>query len=75
VTGVQTCALPIFDGVDPLTTLEAGARLALTERLTLTAEGSNLTNARQRQFSDRTLIPTYQHRTGREFRVGLRWNL
>ncbi|MBI1682760.1 TonB-dependent receptor [Caulobacter hibisci] len=61
------------DGVDPLTTLDASARLELSPRLTLTAEASNLAGAAQRQFSDRTLIPTYRHDTGREVRVGLRW--
>lgn len=61
------------DGVDPLTTLDAAARLTLSPRLTLTAEAANLTDAYQRQFSDRTLIPTYRHHTGREFRLGLRW--
>ena len=52
------------------------ARMAagrLTRHVTLTAEAANLTDAYQRQFSDRTLIPTYRHHTGREFRLGLRW--
>ena len=61
------------DGVDPLTTLDVAARLTLSPRLTLTAEAANLTDAYQRQFSDRTLIPTYRHHTGRELRLGLRW--
>ncbi|MDG2531591.1 TonB-dependent receptor [Caulobacter endophyticus] len=61
------------DGVDPLTTLDAAAKLVLSPNLTLTAEAANLTDAYQRQFSDRTLIPTYRHHTGREFRLGLRW--
>lgn len=61
------------DGVDPLTTLDAAVRLTLSTRLTLTVEAANLTDAYQRQFSDRTLIPTYRHHTGREFRLGLRW--
>ncbi|KSB89803.1 hypothetical protein AS593_01905 [Caulobacter vibrioides] len=63
------------DGVDPLTTLDAAAKLTLSPRLSLTAEASNLTDAYQRQFSDRTLIPTYRHHTGREFRLGLRWTM
>ncbi len=63
------------DGVDPLTTLDAAARLELSPSLTLTAEASNLAGAPQRQFSDRTLIPTYRHDTGRELRVGLRWRM
>ncbi|WP_158285932.1 TonB-dependent receptor domain-containing protein, partial [Caulobacter sp. D5] len=63
------------DGVDPLTTLDAAARLELSPSLTLTAEASNLAGAPQRQFSDRTLIPTYRHDTGREVRVGLRWRM
>lgn len=61
------------DGVDPLTTLDMAARLTLSPRLILSAEAANLTDARQRQFSDRTLIPTYRHHTGRELRLGLRW--
>jgi hypothetical protein len=44
----------------------------VSNRVTLAAEAMNLTNAVQRQFSDRTLIPNYQHHTGREFRMGLR---
>ena len=61
------------DGVNALTTLDAAARVSLSPRLTLMAEASNLADADQRQFSDRTLIPTYRHHTGREFRLGLRW--
>jgi iron complex outermembrane receptor protein len=62
------------DGMDPLTSVDLALRYALSPHLRLTAEGANLTGAVQRQYSDRTLIPTYQHQTGREFRAGLRWD-
>jgi iron complex outermembrane receptor protein len=60
------------DGVDAVTTLDASARVTLSDHFRLTLDAANLTNAIQRQFSDRTHIPNYQHRTGREVRVGLR---
>jgi TonB-dependent receptor len=63
------------DGVNGLTTVDASARLNLSQRLRLTFDAANLTGAVVRQYSDRTRIPTYQHRIGREFRVGLRFEL
>jgi TonB-dependent receptor len=60
------------DGVDGVASVDATTRYRVSNRVTLAAEAMNLTNAVQRQFSDRTLIPNYQHHTGREFRMGLR---
>jgi len=62
------------DGFDALTSIDAAIQVRVSPRATLTAEGLNLTNAVQRQFSDRTLIPVYQHRGGREIRAGFRFN-
>jgi iron complex outermembrane receptor protein len=59
------------DGINGLTTVDASARLTLSRRLRLTFDAANLTDAVVRQYSDRTRIPTYQHRIGREFRAGL----
>ncbi|MGH1558659.1 TonB-dependent receptor [Caulobacter segnis] len=56
-----------------LTTLDVMLRYRLSPQLTLTADGANLTDAVARQFIDRSEIPNYQHRTGREFRLGLRY--
>ena len=63
------------DGVNGLTTVDVSARLSLSRRIRLTFDAANLTGAVMRQFSDRTKIPSYQHRIGREFRVGLRIEL
>jgi TonB-dependent receptor len=59
------------DGVSASTSLDASARYKLTPRFWLTAEGVNLTDAPQRQFSDSSEIPNYQHHVGREFRLGM----
>lgn len=60
------------DGVNGVTSVDATTRYRLSDRVTLAAEAMNLTNAVQRQFSDQTRIPNYQHHSGREFRMGLR---
>jgi len=61
------------EGVAGLTTIDASARYHVSGRITLTVDASNLTNAREQQFIDRAEIPNYQHRTGRDFRVGARF--
>ncbi|MGR4865102.1 TonB-dependent receptor [Caulobacter sp. LARHSG274] len=59
------------DGVNAATSLDASARYRLAPNWWMTAAGSNLLDTAQRQFSDRTELPNYQHHTGREFRLGL----
>lgn len=61
------------EGVAALTSVDASARYRLSSQITLTADAANLTDAVIRQFIDRSEIPNYQHRTGREFRLGLRY--
>jgi TonB-dependent receptor len=61
------------DGFGALTTVDVSVRYRLSPQLTLTADGANLTDRVSRQFIDRSQIPNYQHRTGREFRLGLRY--
>lgn len=61
------------EGLEPVTTVDASFRYKLSPQVTLTADLSNLTDSVVRHFVDRTEIPNYQHRTGRDFRVGLRW--
>lgn len=61
------------EGFGALTTLDVSVRYQLSRRLTLAADATNLTDAVVRQFIDRSEIPNYQHRTGREFRLGLRY--
>jgi iron complex outermembrane receptor protein len=61
------------DGVNAVATLDVSARYAFSRQLAVTLEGSNLTDAYQRQFSDSSELPNYQHRQGREFRLGLSW--
>ena len=62
------------DGVNAVTTVDASARLKVSDRFTVTLDGTNLTNAAQRQFTDTSEIPNYQHRVGREFRAGGRFS-
>ena len=61
------------DGFSAVTTIDASLRYKLSSRITLTADFVNLTDAVIRQFIDRSEIPNYQHRTGRDVRVGLRF--
>jgi outer membrane receptor protein involved in Fe transport len=61
------------DGVNAVATLDVSARYAFSRQLAATFEGSNLTDAYQRQFSDSSELPNYQHRLGREYRLGLSW--
>ncbi|HWT51692.1 MAG TPA: TonB-dependent receptor, partial [Caulobacter sp.] len=61
------------EGVAAVTSIDASARYRLTSQITLTADAANLTDAVIRQFTDRSEIPNYQHRTGREVRLGLRY--
>ena len=61
------------EGFGALTSVDLSARYRLSPQLTLAADAMNLTDAVVRQFIDRTEIPNYQHRTGREFRLGLRY--
>lgn len=61
------------DGVNAVATLDVSARYAFSRHLAATFEGSNLTDAYQRQFSDSSELPNYQHRLGREYRLGLSW--
>lgn len=61
------------DGFAAVTTIDAALRYKLSSRITLTADFVNLTDAVIRQFIDRSEIPNYQHRTGRDVRVGLRF--
>ncbi|USQ98332.1 TonB-dependent receptor [Caulobacter sp. RL271] len=61
------------EGVGGRTTADISVRYRLLPGLTLTADAINLTDSVQRQFIDRSEIPNYQHRTGREFRLGLRY--
>lgn len=59
------------DGVNGYTSLDLSGRYRLSPGWWVTAAGSNLLNAAQRQFSDQSQLPNYQHHTGREFRMGL----
>ncbi len=59
------------DGVNAHTSLDISARYRVSSDWWVTLSGSNLTNTAQRQFSDTTQLPNYQHYTGREFRAGL----
>jgi iron complex outermembrane recepter protein len=61
------------EGFGALTTVDVSVRYRLSPSLTLAADATNLTDSVVRQFIDRTEIPNYQHRTGREFRLGLRY--
>jgi len=61
------------DGFAAVTTIDAALRYKLSSQITLTADFVNLTDAVIRQFIDRSEIPNYQHRTGRDVRVGLRF--
>lgn len=61
------------EGFGALTTIDVSIRYRLSPQLTLTADAANLTDAVARQFIDSSEIPNYQHRTGREFRLGLRY--
>lgn len=61
------------EGFGALTSVDVTARYKLSPQLTLAADALNLTDAVLRQFIDRSQIPNYQHRTGREFRLGLRY--
>jgi outer membrane receptor protein involved in Fe transport len=61
------------DGFAAVTTIDASLRYKLSPRTILTADFVNLTDAVIRQFIDRSEIPNYQHRTGRDVRVGLRF--
>lgn len=59
------------DGVNAVTTVEATLRYRVSSRVWLNGAASNLTNAAQRQFTDSGGLANYQHRTGREFRLGI----
>lgn len=61
------------EGFSALTTVDVSLRYRISPQLTLAADLANLTDAVARQFIDRTRIPNYQHRTGRDFRLGLRY--
>lgn len=61
------------EGFGALTTVDVSVRYRLSPSLTLAADATNLTDTVVRQFIDRSEIPNYQHRTGREFRLGLRY--
>jgi TonB-dependent receptor len=61
------------EGFDALTTVDVSVRYRISSQLTLAADLANLTDAVARQFIDRSQIPNYQHRTGRDFRLGLRY--
>ncbi|MET3667191.1 TonB-dependent receptor [Caulobacter sp. 1776] len=61
------------DGFAALTTLDASLRYKLSPQLTLAVDLNNLTDAPVRQFIDRSEIPNYQHRIGRDARIGLRF--
>lgn len=61
------------EGFDALTTIDMSLRYKISPQLTLAADLSNLTDPVARQFIDRSRIPNYQHRTGRDVRVGLRY--
>lgn len=71
-------AIPALTGGDAegfaaLTTLDASFRYKLSPQLTLAADLNNLTDAPVRHFIDRSEIPNYQHRVGRDARIGLRF--
>ncbi|WP_454759891.1 TonB-dependent receptor [Caulobacter segnis] len=61
------------EGFDALTTVDVSLRYKISPQLTLAADLANLTDAVARQFIDRSRIPNYQHGTGRDFRLGLRY--
>lgn len=76
--GRYLTAVPALTGSDAegfgaLTTVDVTVRYRLSPNLTLAADATNLTDSVVRQFTDRSEIPNYQHRTGREFRLGLRY--
>jgi iron complex outermembrane receptor protein len=73
ITAIPSTTGGDAEGVARITTLDASARYKLSNRITLTADAVNLTNAVDRQFIDRSEIPNYQHRIGRDFRVGARF--
>lgn len=59
------------EGVAAATSLDASMRFQASDRVTLTFNAMNLTDRLARQFTDRSGIPNYQHRTGREVRLGV----
>lgn len=76
--GRYLSAIPALTGGDSegfaaQSTLDASFRYRLSPQLTLAADLNNLTDVVMRQFVDRSEIPNYQHRTGRDVRVGLRF--
>jgi iron complex outermembrane receptor protein len=76
--GRYLSAIPALTGGDSegfaaLSILDASFRYKLSPQLTLAADLNNLTDVVMRQFVDRSEIPNYQHRTGRDVRVGLRF--
>lgn len=76
--GRYLSAIPALSGGDSegfaaMTTVDASIRYKLSSQITLAADLNNLTDAVVRQFIDRAEIPNYQHRTGRDFRIGVRF--
>ncbi|QYF85649.1 TonB-dependent receptor [Brevundimonas sp. PAMC22021] len=63
-----------IDGVREIVTVDASASYALTDRLRLTFEGLNLTDAFNEQYTDsrRDSIYVYSH-TGRQYNFGVRY--
>lgn len=62
-------------GTNSTFNLDASAQITLTPQIKLTFEGINLTDQYQDQYVDsRNLLSVYHH-TGREFLVGVRFNL
>ena len=63
-----------IDGVRDIVTVDASASYALTDRIKVTFEGLNLTDAFNEQYTDsrRDSIYVYSH-TGRQYNFGVRY--
>ncbi len=72
VTAIPSSTGGDLEGVDAITTIDASARWRLSPAATLSLDAANLTNAQDRQYVDSSQIASYQHRTGRDVRLGLR---
>src|SRR3546814_15597262 len=74
VTGVQTCALPIynvFEGYGSSFNVDASISYALTDNIELSIEGTNLTDDYRYRFTDREANRNYENNHyGRTFLFG-----